>query len=402
MFRIFYILIYFASCQAPEKAWDYHTIDNSGSGADGVKFADYNNDGLTDIVTGWEESGFTKLYLHPGVKQVRNKWPSQFIGTTPSVEDAVFADMNNDGFLDIVSCTEGKSKKILVHFSQNNKTGESNWKQEILPASDQLMQWMYAEPIQLDGLHGIDLIAAGKNHGGKIGWFQAPEDSDNFDAWKWHSISPMGWVMSILLKDMDNDGDIDIIVTDRIGEMQACRWLENPGIGEQQKEEWNSHVIGGVGLELMFMCVKDLNADGIEEIILTERTNQTIRIYKRQNKSGLNWEEHIIPVPATTGNCKSVEAGDINGDGVIDLVLSTNTDKAEKVGLTWIDGSKIDNIRPSDFQAISGIHVAKYDKVELIDMDLDGDLDILICEENYGDRSEGLGVIWYENTINKN
>jgi hypothetical protein len=30
-------------------------------------------------------------------------------------------------------------------------------------------------------------------------------------------------------------------------------------------------------------------------------------------------------------------------------------------------------------------------------MDKDGDLDVLICEENFGDNSRGLGVVWYEN-----
>ena len=29
----------------------------------------------------------------------------------------------------------------------------------------------------------------------------------------------------------------------------------------------------------------------------------------------------------------------------------------------------------------------------------DGDLDVLTCEENFGDNSEGLGVIWYENPL---
>jgi hypothetical protein len=37
--------------------------------------------------------------------------------------------------------------------------------------------------------------------------------------------------------------------------------------------------------------------------------------------------------------------------------------------------------------------------MELLDLDGDGDLDVLTCEENYGPDSQGLGVIWYENPI---
>ena len=94
-----------------------------------------------------------------------------------------------------------------------------------------------------------------------------------------------------------------------------------------------------------------------------------------------------------------MEAGDLNGDGIPDLVISTNTEEKELAGLIWLDGTKINNSLEVNFQPISGVHPAKYDKVELIDLDEDGDLDVLICEENFGPHSEGMGVVWYENRL---
>ena len=41
----------------------------------------------------------------------------------------------------------------------------------------------------------------------------------------------------------------------------------------------------------------------------------------------------------------------------------------------------------------------KYDRIELLDLDGDGDLDLLTCEEREG--GGGLGVIWYENPFAK-
>lgn len=393
-------LIFFTNF-AHGQGWKHHIIDNSSSGADGVKLADINEDGLLDITTGWEEGGLTKLYLHPGTDRIKDLWPNVIIGKTPNVEDAVFADMNDNGRLDIVSCTESNSEKIYMHFSPN--TGFLNpekWKQYVLPASDGIMQWMFAEPLQVDGKYGVDLVAAGKGSNGGIGWFEAPKKKNDVNGWNWHEISSMSWVMSIQFRDMDSDGDMDVIVTDRKSGLQGIRWLENPGIGKQQKEEWISHFVGGVGLEVMFMAISDLDGDSIEEVVVTERTSQTIRICKRKDKSGLEWDEHIIIVPATTGNCKSVNVGDINRDGVMDLVLSTNTDLEAKVGLTWLDGRNIKNSTGGDFHQISGVHRSKFDKVVLTDIDMDGDKDVLICEENYGENSEGLGVVWYENPFN--
>ncbi len=383
-----------------QKGWKQRTIDASSSGADGVKLADINKDGQFDIVTGWEEGGITKLYLYPENDKITQAWPAVEIGKTPSVEDAVFVDMNADGQLDVVSCTEHGSEKIFVHWSpKKDFLNPKKWKQEILPASEGLMMWMYAEPVQVDGQHGIDLVAAGKGENAAIGWFEAPENTKDLGGWQWHTISPVGWVMSVVLRDMDKDGDMDVVITDRKGGLTGCRWLENPGDLNRQRQAWKNHFIGAEGLEVMFMDMADLDGDGMEEAIVTERSEQTIRIYQKLDETAKAWKEQTIALPASTGKAKSVVVGDINGDEINDLVYSSNTYGEDKVGLMWIDGNRLTDSSEIKFHAISGAHNAKFDKVELLDVDEDGDLDVLICEENYGVNSEGLGLIWYENPI---
>jgi hypothetical protein len=41
----------------------------------------------------------------------------------------------------------------------------------------------------------------------------------------------------------------------------------------------------------------------------------------------------------------------------------------------------------------------KYDNLRLVDMDGDGDLDILTTEEGEGDFTAGEGVLWLENPL---
>ena len=43
---------------------------------------------------------------------------------------------------------------------------------------------------------------------------------------------------------------------------------------------------------------------------------------------------------------------------------------------------------------MSGPEGVKFDRIELLDLDADGDLDIITCEE-----SHQLGVFWYENPL---
>ena len=48
------------------------------------------------------------------------------------------------------------------------------------------------------------------------------------------------------------------------------------------------------------------------------------------------------------------------------------------------------------FNDISGRTTGiKFDRIELLDLDQDGDLDLLTCEER-----DNLGLIWYENPAN--
>ncbi|WP_031443717.1 MULTISPECIES: FG-GAP repeat domain-containing protein [Arenibacter] len=403
---LFLVTIMTLSLQAQDNIWNRHVIDSTLSGADGVRLADVNNDNLMDITTGWEEGGYTKVYVHPGYNLAKQKWPAVIVGKTPDVEDAVFVDIDDDGRMDVVSSTEGKNRKIYFNWAPTdplNYLDSSKWNTQTLPASDGLMQWMFAFPAQIDGKNGIDLVVGSKNKDAKIGWFQAPRNSRNLSDWKWYPIGSATWIMSIIIRDMDNDGDLDIVTSDRKpGATKGVRWLENPGKIENQKKEWDNHFIGCQGLEVMFMDMADMDGDGLEDAIVTEYTHQKIVYMKRLNKNGLEWNSYNIDIPNITGRAKAVKVGDIDGDGNPDIVHSTNTlNDPNKSGIYWLSYRDNPNDPIWDWHELSGPKGIKFDRIELLDLDGDGDLDVLTCEENYGTNSEGLGVIWYENPFIK-
>ncbi|MGB3585905.1 MAG: VCBS repeat-containing protein, partial [Tunicatimonas sp.] len=108
--------------------WQRHTIDDTSFGADGTKVCFANQDSLPDIITGWEQGNVTRLYFHPG--DLTKGW-SYVEVPSPAVEDALVVDLDQDGFSDIVTLSEGDHERITVHWAPPNwqqYTQSSAWK----------------------------------------------------------------------------------------------------------------------------------------------------------------------------------------------------------------------------------------------------------------------------------
>ena len=209
------LLVAAPAAEPTGKAWSLHVIDNTSAGADGIKLRDANGDGREDIITGWEEGGVVRLYTQPAIKDIHKPWPMEFIGAAKDVEDAVMADLDDDGQVEVIACSEGKTREVRLFRRQ-----ESGWQAQVLPALNK-RQWMFAWPLDVDGKHGVDLVVGGKNKQASIGWLEAPADPFDAASWTYHSLSPVGWIMSIWFRDIDGDGDQDIIYTDRRGKRQG-------------------------------------------------------------------------------------------------------------------------------------------------------------------------------------
>jgi hypothetical protein len=382
--------------------WNRHSIDNSSRGADGVRLADVNQDGLLDITTGWEEGNLTKIYLHPGYHPVKSPWPVITLGSTPNVEDAVFADLDQDGLTDVVSSCEGSTESIFVHWAPKDRkdyTNPKKWNSQVLPASKSVMKWMFCHPLQVDGKNGVDLIAGGKGDNAAVGWFEVPADARKLSEYSWHAVSAAGWIMSIRCADMNSDGREDILISDRKGPLRGCRWLQNPGPGPKLTQAWENHFIGSRDFEAMFLTLTDLDRDGLQDVLVAaKRSGKSEVIFSRRlDKKGESWKETAIPYPDNMGTAKAVAVGDINADKQQDLVITCENAQAPKSGVVWLSYKNSPYDTKWQPHEVSGPEGIKYDRLELLDLDGDGDLDILTCEERA--HKGGLGVFWYENPL---
>lgn len=362
-----------AAAQAPAD-WPRHAIDQSYRGADGVRLGDFNGDGKLDLVTGWEESGLVRLYLNPGPERARHAWPAVIVGRADSPEDAVPVDLDLDGHLDVLSCHEGRVEQVIVHWNDRSRTAQrllepSYWRSEPIEALAG-QKWMFALPI--GRLNGRTMVVVGsKGKDASITLLLGPvAGSRDLNDVRATRLRDAGWIMSLRSLDMDDDGDPDVVFSDRKGAARGIGWLENPGAAGQS---WAEHSIGGEDHEVLFLAAQR------DRILAATRQGKWLEYVRRGER---DWVEQVHPNPKDVPWGKAIEP---LGDARVVMTANTNHAKDARVPGIWLR-------QHDSWNPIDPTPRVKFDRLERIDLDGDGDLDLVTCEER-----QNLGVVWYEN-----
>lgn len=203
--------------------------------------------------------------------------------------------------------------------------------------------------------------------------------------------------MLIKTLDVDADGDLDLLISDRKGERRGVRWLENPGSGDEQAGPWKNQYLGGRDREVMFLAVDDLDGDRTNDIVCAVKDGPITFLHRDRSTNA--WTPYEISMPANFGSGKGVAVGDLDRDDRAELVFSCEHANGNLSGvgrLAFTGFPKSDVYTVDDLSGPEGI---KYDRLELYDVDGDADLDVYCCEERQPveGRPGGLGVFWYEN-----
>lgn len=286
--------------------WKRHTIDPvdpgvGKKGADGVRLADVNRDGLLDVVTGWENGDAIRVCLNPGSENVRGLWPSVTVGRVKDAEDAIFTDLDGDLRVDVVSSCEGKTQSMFVHWAPSTPQDylkSELWKTDLITCTEKAAHWMYAITFDVDRDGDADIVTGSKGEHGAVGWLVNPghRRARNMAAWKWRKLADAAWIMSLRDLDLDGDGHREIIYSDRKGAHSGIYAMshltEEPWIGEPV-------LLGFPGKEVMFLDVVDLNGD--KNLTLPRHCDRRslVIFFNRRNGPGepIGNRGSIVPLP---------------------------------------------------------------------------------------------------------
>jgi hypothetical protein len=356
--------------------WPMHAIDSRFRGANALSSGDANRDGRTDYVTNYEFDQRIVVALHPGAgRDPRQPWPTVVAwmprplvnGSGVNPEHSTLADFDGDGNLD-VAVAQGESSMPFWEGSQpgirlvwgppaERVLDEEAWVDGgRIPGTIDRGHLIYVLPLDVNGDGATDIVSGGRIHSGNgtkggVIWIEAPADrAERRDLAQWvvHDIDPEQFsAHGLVPADIDMDGDMDLVLAnadfDTPEQEEKILWYENPGTGRpEQKQPWPAHVIyqGNEFYPKPQVAVGDLDGDGLEDLVT--QTDKDIYYFRKTGLAPVTWERTVIRKdPIAQGPSRALKVADIDGDGRQDifgmLVHDGGVIAGDKASAFWME-----------------------------------------------------------------
>ncbi len=346
-----------------------NVITNSFTYPVSVKACDIDGDGDLDIIG----AGF----LGDNVSWWENDGNQNF---TESVIDNSFigsfavdyGDIDGDGDLDVV----GAALTLEALTWWENTAGDgSAWTDHAVILGFWFPRSVHLKDVDRDG--DIDILSTSSNND-KVSWFENDSQGQSFT----ENIisSTFNGASDVCADDIDFDGDIDVLAV--AGSDSLVTWWENDGA-----QNWTEHLVADDFNGASSIIINDLDFDGDLDYIGSASVDGEISWW--ENDGNQSFLVHTIT--SGFGGAADVFSLDIDLDGDVDICGVAETDDE----LTWWsnDTDRPDYIGFAENNISSTLNGASGSYP--IDLDLDGDIDILAT--SYDDDE----VAWFENDGNQ-
>ena len=357
-------------------------------------FADLDNDGDLDLITGF---GWGRMYYYENTGSIvnavytyRSGVDNPFDGIdVGTYNKPAFADLDNDGDMDLII---GESDGTLNYYENTGTIVNPVYTSAPNPFSG-IDVGDRSDPAlaDLDNDGDLDLVI-GEQHGNLNYYENTGNITDPAYTVRTGATNPfngfdVGDGSAPALADLDNDGDMDLIIGEHVGNLN---YYENTG--DAYNPTYTSATNPFLGIDVGWRstpALADLDNDGDLDLIVGSYS-QFIDYYENVgNNIHVSYHSAYNPFHGIDVGVYSKPAfADLDNDGDMDLIIG------EEDGiLNYYENTRsiTDPVYTSTTNPFSGIDVGFRSAPAFADLDNDGDLDLVIGEYD--------GILnYYENT----
>ncbi|MFT7588219.1 MAG: hypothetical protein ACI959_000426 [Limisphaerales bacterium] len=280
--------------------------------------------------------------------------------------DMAAHDFDSDGDIDIISVNFGASR--IEYFKRSAGTYSST--PITIDNVPDHPKTIIKGDLNADGL--MDIVV-GSNFDGRVQWY--PNTGSGFGPRQMVSTSTPG-INRVRTADIDGDGDFDILAASTAADKLS--WFENDGAGTT----WTEHIISITVTNCVDLDFGDLNNDGNLDVVQVSSLDNTLSWFSNLG-SGVFGPEQIL-VGIAFVDPLSVIIADFENDGDLDIAAMTNTSNQ----VFWLRGLG-DGTFSNPILISTDINQGR--RLDIGDLDNDGDIDLISASKLDSKYA------WYEN-----
>ena len=357
----------------------------------GVSFGDFNNDGFQDVfVPGYNSGQPSLLYLNNG-NRTFTKATEGAIATDPGVAvSGTWGDMDNDGDLDLFVAFAGSRSKLYVNRNRG-ASFQAATDGDIADYNGSCFNAAWVD-YNVDGLLDLFLSDYADNRPNVL--FRN-EGEGVFTKMNSEVIMPgNGYSLGATWCDYDNDSDPDLFVPNDNNEDNFL--FRNNGNGTLTRiTEGDIVQDGGSSVGSAW---GDYDNDGDMDLYVTNRGRQ-VNFFYQNNGDGTFTRLTGGAIANDIGDSQGCAWGDLDKDGDLDLFVTNSGDGHHFLYLNQGDGT----FEREDYEPITRMENFALGTA-FADIENDGDLDIFVAthfnQPNYLYLNNGNNYNWFQVKLN--